>query len=274
MAETIAICNQKGGVGKTTTAVNLGIGLAREGYRVLMVDADSQGHLTTHLGWRNHDTLTNTLASLMQMSFEKNIEIYDVQQSIMRHGEEVDVLAGSLTLASLELYLVDAGKDKMCLRNILKVVSDEYDYIIIDCQSSFGMMTINALNAADKVIIPAMPEYLSTSGTKELLSIVYNIQKHTNSNLDVAGILITRADMRCRRLTPTVISSIRDTVGKYVNVYKNVIPNGADAIYASAEGKSVYAHNRQCKVSKAYENLVKEVLNNGRGLEKELKRDF
>lgn len=227
MAETIAVCNQKGGVGKTTTAVNLGVGLAKEGYRVLMVDADPQGDLTTCLGWMNQDEMDNTLA--------------------------------------MEMQLVTVMSREVCLRNLLQPVQKDYDYIIIDCMPSLGMMTINALTAADKVVIPVQSEFLATKGMTQLIQTISSVRRHTNPKLEMDGILITLADARRPALTAEMNTLIRESFGKYIRVYNQSIPNGIAATKASSMGKSVYEFDSKSKVAEAYRNFTKEVISHGEG---------
>ena len=247
MAETIAVCNQKGGVGKTTTAVNLGVGLANEGYRVLMIDADPQGDLTTCLGWMNQDEMDNTLAQLMQRSLNEDINLHDV---ILKNGEGVDLIPSNIELSAMEMQLVTVMSREVCLRNLLQPVQADYDYILIDCMPSLGMMTINALTAADKVMIPVQAEFLATKGMTQLLQTIGNVRRHTNPK---------------PALTSEISNMIRENFGKYIRVYDQSIPDGAAASKASGVGKSVYAFEAKSKVADAYRKLTKEVISHGEG---------
>ena len=250
-AKITALCNQKGGVGKTVTAVNLGIGLAREGKRVLLADIDPQGSLTASLGYQRPDQMENTMAEILGRVISDEPQAPD--EGIIHHAEGVDLLPANIELSGLEVTLVNTMSRETILRDYLNSVRDRYDVILLDCCPSLGMLTINALAAADEVIIPAQAHYLSLRGMEQL------IRTKINPHLDIAGILITMADMRTN-YSREIIELLRNTYGSKLRIFDSIIPLSIRAAETSAEGRSIYLHDPAGKVSAAYTALTQEVL--------------
>ena len=260
-AQITAITNQKGGVGKTTSTVNLGVGLAQEGKKVLLVDGDPQGSLTISMGIQDPDALTETLSTLMLAEMEDKAIPPDY--GIIHHQEGVDLLPGNIELSGVELSLVNTMSRELVLRNVLNRLRNNYDYIFIDCMPSLGLMNINALAAADSVIIPLQPQFLSTKGLNLLLRSIARVRKQINPKLRIDGILFTMVDSRVNNARD-IISSLRSAVGDNIRVFKTEIPRSVRAAEAAENGKSIFKHDRRGKVAEAYTALSKEVNGIGR----------
>lgn len=258
MGTTIyAVCNQKGGVGKTVTAVNLGIGLAREGRRVLLIDVDAQGSLTASLGYNQPDLMEVTLATIMGGIIGD--DPFPPGTGIIHHSEGVDLLPANIELSGLEVTLVNTMSRETILREYLKTIRDSYDVILLDCCPSLGMLTINALAAADKVLIPVQAHYLSIKGLEQLIRTIGKVRRQINPGLSIAGILITMADMRTV-YSREIVELLHQAYDGKLRIFDNVIPLSVRAAETSAEGKSIYLHDPAGKVSAAYAALTREVM--------------
>lgn len=255
----MAVVNQKGGTGKTTTCENLGIGLAHEGKKILLVDTDPQGSLTIALGNPRPDELPVTLTDLMAKIMQDQPPL--PTEGILSHEEGVDLVPANITLSGLEVSLVNAMSRETILKQYLETVRGQYDYILLDCMPSLGMLTVNALAAADRVLIPVQANYLSAKGLEQLLQTVNKVKRQINPKLRIEGILLTMVDSRTN-YAKEISTLIRDTYGSKLKVYDADIPRSVRAAEISAEGVSIFKHDPGGKVAEAYRSLTKEVLQN------------
>ena len=259
MCRVIAIANQKGGVGKTTTCVNLGIGLARAGKRVLLIEADAQGSMAASLGIQEPDALEFTLANIMEKVI--NDEELEPREGMIHHAEGIDFIPANIELAGVETSLVNVMSREMILRQYIADLKKEYDYILIDCMSSLGMITINALVAADSVLIPVEATYLPVKGLQQLTKTIGKVHRKLNPQLSIMGILFTKVDRRTN-FARDIAGMIREVYGGRIHIFENCIPMSVRAAETPAEGKSIFLHDPKGIVAEGYRYLTEEVLDN------------
>jgi len=259
-SKTIAIFSQKGGVGKTTTAVNLGAAFALEGKKVLVVDADPQGSATAALGYRSENDLKVSLSTLMER--EINGERIDAESAILRNREGIDLIPSNIELAGIEIRLLSVMSRETVLKECLAEIKGKYDYVLIDCMPSLSMIPINALAAADSVLIPVQPQYLSVKGMDQLLSTIAKIKRQINPEITIEGIVLTITDMRTNLARAVKDAVVRQYSDK-IHVFDSEIPKATGAAEASAVGVSIFKHDAQNKAAEAYYELAKEVIGRG-----------
>ena len=255
--KTIAIANQKGGVGKTTTAFSLGVALANNNKKVLVVDADPQANLTTYMGFYDEDNIDVTISTLM----ERYIDDQDIkpEEAILHHQENIDLIPSNLNLSMTESNLLNAMSREYAMKNCLSELKSKYDYIIIDCMPSLSMITTNALATADEVIIPVQSQYLSARGMGNLLNIISKVKRQINKELKVGGILLTLVDSRTK-LPNTIKQELEKNYGNIVKLYDTHIPCAIKTAESTSKGKSIFAYDKSSKVAQAYSSFAKEVL--------------
>ncbi len=253
LGRIIAVTNQKGGVGKTTTSVNLGACLAYIGKKVLLVDIDPQGNATSGAGVEKGD--------VQQCIYDVLVDDVDVKETIKQSKvENLDIVPATISLAGAEIELVPTISREVRLKKALEKVKDDYDYIVIDCPPSLGLLTINALTSSDAVIIPVQCEYYALEGLSQLLSTVRLVQKHLNHDLMIDGVLLTMLDARTN-LGIQVIEEVK----KYFQdkVYRTIIPRNVRLSEAPSHGEPIIIYDAKSRGAEVYLELAKEVAMSG-----------
>lgn len=253
--KVIALCNQKGGVGKTTITMNLGIGLARAGKRVLLVDSDPQGNLTTALGWQETDKLEATLATIYDLLMDGKTPPKNF--AVLHCAEGIDLIPGNILLSSVDMKLIST----MCRESHLKRFVDQqreiYDYILIDCLPTLGVLVQNALTAADSIIIPTQAQYMSAVGMTQLLGTIEQVRRGLNAHLQIDGILFTMVESRVIG-SQEIIDMFRQL--QTVKVLNAVIPKTVRFQEAAKNGQSIFLEDKNGKGAQAVSALVKEIM--------------
>ena len=259
MCKVIAVANQKGGCSKTSVVANLGIGLALTGKKVLLIDSDPQGSLTASLGFPDPDEIPLTLATIMMNIIDE--KDFPEDYGMLHHMEGIDLIPANMELSGIEVSLGNTMSREMILKEYIEMIRDRYDYILIDCMPSLGVMTINALAAADRVLIPVQSSYLSVKGLQMLLKTISVVKKRLNKRLTIEGILITMVDYRTN-YAKDITAMLRENYGmdEDIGVLQTYIPFSVKIQEASSEGISIFRYAPKCKVAESFSNLTKEVL--------------
>ncbi|MBP3241286.1 MAG: ParA family protein [Oribacterium sp.] len=260
MSKIIAIANQKGGVGKTTTAVNLGAGLSDHGKKVLMIDLDPQASLTLSMGYREPDKLPVTVTNVIdQIVNDKGI---DPVFGILHITENLDLLPASIDLSAAEVSLVSAMSRELVLRTYMEHVRANYDYVLIDCMPSLGILTVNALACADSVLIPVQAAYLPVKGLQQLIKTIYTVKRRLNNHVEIEGILFTMVDRRTT-YAKEIVQEVNEVYGKAIPVFQIEVPMSVRASETSQVAKNIFEYDPKGKAASAYHELSEEILKHG-----------
>lgn len=258
--KTIAIANQKGGVGKTLTTANLGVALAQQGHRVLLVDFDPQANLSSYLGIEAPDGLELTVSTLMEKEINDKLII---PENFIHRAEGVDIIPSNITLADMEDFLHNTMCRETILRSCLTPYQDKYDYCLIDCAPALGLLLVNALAASNEVIIPVQAQPFALQGMAKLMANIFRVQRKINPEIQVGGIVMTMTD-KVTRLSREICQSVRETYGSKIRVFATNIPRNEPLKVSTLVKSSIFKHDPKCPGAQAYRDLAKEVEDNGR----------
>ncbi len=259
----IAVANQKGGVGKTATTMNLGAALAEQGKRVLLVDLDQQGNLTMYTGIADPDEtleVEQTLYTVLSSYADPKKKPIPAKSIIMNIADNLSLLPTNGELGALDLELVNSYSRETILKRALDPIKADYDYILFDCPPDLSLIVVNALTAADSVLIPLQAEYLATRGVQRLIRIVDFVQQRLNEQLTIAGIAITMADHRTSH-TKQIIQATRENFNGHIKVFNTIVKTSVRMKEAPASGSSILTYDPKGEVATAYRALAKEVIN-------------
>ena len=250
MGKIIAVANQKGGVGKTTTSINLSAAMASKGKRILVIDIDPQGNCTSGLGVDKNE-VENTV-------YEVLLDDCTVKESILKTNyENLDLIPSNINLAAAEIELIGISRKEYILRDALDYVREDYDYIIMDCPPSLNVLTVNAMTAADTVIVPIQCEYYALEGLSQLIHMINLVRERLNRKLDIEGIVFTMYDARTN-LSPQVVENVKEHVEQ--RIYDTIIPRNVTLAEAPSYGEPVTVYDRKSAGAQAYLKLADEIL--------------
>ena len=251
MGRIIAIANQKGGVGKTTTAINLSACLAEAGQKVLVIDIDPQGNTTSGLGIAK-DEIENTIYEVM-------LQEIDISEAICRNVfENMDIIPSNVNLAGAEIDLIDAEDREYILKNGIAEIREQYDYIILDCPPSLSMLTVNAMTASNTVLVPIQCEYYALEGLTQLIHTINLVKKKLNPTLELEGVVFTMYDSRTN-LSLQVVENVKDNLQQ--NIYKTIIPRNIRLAEAPSHGLPINIYDTKSSGAESYRLLAQEVMN-------------
>ncbi|MCL2772756.1 MAG: ParA family protein [Oscillospiraceae bacterium] len=260
-----AISNQKGGVGKTTLTLNLGASLSRMGKKVLLIDLDPQANLTMAVGYQQPDELSVTIAAVIQEIISdgfkpEHSELLRKREYIL-NNQDMDIIPSSIDLINIEAVLINKISRENALKKLINYVKNDYDIILIDTMPSLNILTINALNAADRVLIPMQPQFFSAKGLELLLSTIANVKENLNPRLDITGVLITMYDGRVK-FHKEVINTLNETYGKYFRIFDTKIPMSIRVTETQARSTSIFEHDPNGKIAESYRFFAEELIQN------------